>query len=131
MVNAKLTDMINTPKSIISSGNDSLFNINLSNKKIDLIEYTVTDEQVEKLTDHFNKYGYAYNRWKSISELIKNRKYFNYIQTTICNIIGDKIPYEDLEEIKSIFNKGLTFWHVENNIEVGNYAKAVKNDEVI
>ena len=131
MINAKITDMINTPKSIISAGNDSLFNINLSNKKIDLIEYTVTDEQVEKLTDHFNKYGYSHNRWKAISELIKNRKYFNYIQTTICNIIGDKIPYDDLEEIKSIFNKGLTFWHVENNIEVGNYAKAVKNDEVI
>ena len=131
MVNAKITDMINTPKSLITSGNDSLFNINLSNKKIDLIEYTVTDEQVEKLTDHFNKYGYSYNRWKTISELIKNRKYFNYIQTTICNIIGDKIPYEDLEEIKAIFNKGLTFWHVENNIEVGNYAKALLNDEVV
>ena len=131
MVNAKITDLINTPKSLITSGNDSLFNINLSNKKIDLIEYTVTDEQVEKLTDHFNKYGYSYNRWKTISELIKNRKYFNYIQTTICNIIGDKIPYEDLEEIKAIFNKGLTFWHVENNIEVGNYAKALLNDEVV
>ena len=131
MVNAKITDMINTPKSIISAGNDSLFNINLSNKKIDLIEYTVTDEQVEKLTDHFNKYGYSYNRWKSISELIKNRKYFNYIQTTICNIIGDKIPYEDLEEIKTIFNKGLTFWHVENNISVGDYSRALKNDEVV
>ena len=64
-------------------------------------------------------------------QIIKNRKYFNYIQTTICNIIGDKIPYEDLEEIKSIFNKGLTFWHVENNISVGDYSKAVKNDEVI
>ena len=131
MINAKITDMIRTPNSIISSGNDSLFNINLSNKKIDLIEYTITDEQIEKLTDHFRMYGYNVNRWKSICELIKSRKYFNYIQTTICNIIGNNIPYEDLEEIKAVFNRGLTFWHVENNIEVGNYAKAVKNDEVV
>ena len=130
MINAKITDMINTPKSIISSGNDSLFNINLSNKKIDLIEYTITDEQITKLNDHFNMYGYSVNRWKSIGELIKSRKYFNYIQTTMCNIIGDKIPYEDLEEIKSIFNTGITFWHVENNIDVCNYSKALMNDEV-
>lgn len=131
MINAKITDMINTPKSLITAGNDSLFNINLSNKKIDLIEYTITDEQVEKLTDHFNKYGYSYNRWKSLGELVKNRKYFNYIQTTICNIIGNKIPYEDLEEIKSIFNRGLTFWHVENGIEIGDYSRSINNNEVI
>lgn len=130
MINAKITDMIRTPNSIISSGNDCLFNINLSNKKIDLIEYSITDEQIEKLSDHFRMYGYNVNRWKSIGELIKSKKYFNYIQTTICNIIGDNIPYEDLEEIKSIFNRGLTFWHVQNNIDVGNYSKALLNDEV-
>lgn len=128
MVNAKITDMINTPKSLISSGNDSIFNINLSNKKIDLIEYTVTDEQAEKLSDHFRMYGYSFNRWKSIGELIKNRKYFNYIQTNICNIYGEKIPYEDLEEIKAIFNRGLTFWHVENNIDIGDYANSLNNE---
>ena len=131
MINAKITDMINTPKSLITSGNDSLFNINLSNKRIDLIEYTITDEQAEKLSNHFKKYGYNFNRWNDLNRLVKNRKYFNYIQTNICNIIGDKIPYEDLEEIKSIFNKGLTFWHVENNIEVGDYARSLNNDEVI
>ena len=129
MINAKITDMINTPRSLITSGNDSLFNINLSNKKIDLIEYTITDEQAMKLSSHFEKYGYSYNRWKSLSELIKNRKYYNYIQTTICNIYGDKIPYEDLEEIKSIFNRGLTFWHVENGINIGDYTKS--NNEVM
>lgn len=130
MINAKITDMINTPRSLITSGNDSLFNINLSNKRIDLIEYTITDEQADKLSEHFTMYGYSYNRWKSIRELIKNRKYYNYIQTNICNIHGDKIPYEDLEEIKAIFNRGLTFWHVENNIDIGNYSKAINNNEV-
>ena len=128
IINAKITDMINTHKSLITSGNDSLFNINLSNKKIDLIEYTVTDEQAEKLSDHFRLFGYSYNKWKSLIDLIKNRKFFNYIQTTICNIHGENIPYEDLEEIKSIFNRGLTFWHVENNIDVGNYGKALNNE---
>ena len=128
MINAKITDMINTPKSLISSGNDSLFNINLSNKKIDLIEYTVTDEQAEKISDHFRMYGYSFNRWQPLSALVKSRKYFNYIQTNICNIHGDKIPYEDLEEIKAIFNRGLTFWHVENNIDIGNYGKSLNNE---
>ena len=130
MINAKITDMINTPKSLISAGNDSLFNINLSNKKIDLIEYTVTDEQAEKLSDHFRMYGYSFNRWRPLSALIKSRKYFNFIQTNICNIYGEKIPYEDLEEIKAIFNRGLTFWHVENNIDIGNYGNSLKNEVI-
>lgn len=130
MINAKITDMVNTPKSLISSGNDSLFNINLSNKKIDLIEYTVTDEQAEKLSDHFRMFGYSYNRWRPLSTLIKSRKYFNYIQTNICNVHGDKIPYEDLEEIKAIFNRGLTFWHVENNINVGDYSRSLNNEVI-
>ena len=131
MINAKITDMINTPRSLITSGNDSLFNINLSNKRIDLIEYSVTDEQAEKLSDHFRMYGYSFNRWKNLNDLVRNRKYFNYIQTNICNIIGDKIPYEDLEEIKGVFNRGLTFWHVENGIEVGDYSRSINNDEVM
>lgn len=130
MINAKITDMINTPKSLISAGNDSLFNINLSNKKLDLIEYTVTDEQAEKLSDHFRMYGYSFNRWRPIQALIKSRKYFNYIQTNICNIHGDKIPYEDLEEIKAIFNRGLTFWHVENNIDIGDYGNSLNNEVI-
>ena len=33
-----------------------------------------------------------------------------------------------LEEIKEIFNKGVTIWHVDNGAEVGNYK--VKNMEV-
>ena len=131
MLNAKITDMINTPKSLITSGNDSLFNINLSNKRIDLIEYTITDEQAEKLNYHFRMFGYSVNRWRSIGELIKNKKYYNYIQTNVCNITGTNIPYEDLEEIKTIFDKGLTFWHVENGINVGDYSRSINNDEVI
>lgn len=131
MINAKISDMIKTPKSLITSGNDSLFNINLSNKKIDLIEYSITDEQLVKLTYHFERFGYAYNRWHHIQSLIKNRKYYNYIQTVIPNIHGDNIPYEDLEEIKAIFNNGLTFWHVETGIRIKDYAGAVNNDEVI
>ena len=131
MLNAKITDMINTPKSLITSGNDSLFNINLSNKRIDLIEYTITDEQAEKLNYHFRMFGYSVNRWRSIGQLVKNRKYYNYIQTNVCNITSANIPYEDLEEIKTIFDKGLTFWHVENGINVGDYSRSINNDEVI
>ena len=131
MINAKITDMINTPKSLITSGNDSLFNINLSNKRIDLIEYTITDEQAEKLNYHFRMFGYSVNKWRTIAQLVKNRKYYNYIQTNVCNITGDRIPYEDLEEIKAIFDKGFTFWHVENGINVGDYSRSINNDEVI
>ena len=39
MAQAKITDMINTPNSIKTSGNDTLFNLVNSNQKIDIIKY--------------------------------------------------------------------------------------------
>ena len=41
---------------------------------------------------------------------IYSRANWNYIKTVGCYIQAD-IPQEDLEEIKSLFDKGITFWH--------------------
>ena len=59
---------------------------------------------------------------------LNNRKYFTFIKTTICNITGNKIPHKDLNEIREIFNSGITFWNMENNPKFGSYL--VDNKEV-
>ena len=46
---------------------------------------------------------------------IKTRKYWNFIKTINCNFDGD-IPQSDLKIIKTIFDKGITFWHSPENI---------------
>ena len=39
MAQARITDMINTPNAIKTSGNDTLFNLINSEQKIDIIKY--------------------------------------------------------------------------------------------
>lgn len=120
MANAKTTDLINTPNSIKTSGNDTLFNLVNSNRKVDIIEFGLDFRYKHRIYDYFVKYGYKVNKWEHIN--VNSRKYFNFIKTNTCNIVGNEIPHEYLEEIKDIFNRGLTLWHVDNGAIIGDYS---------
>lgn len=120
MANAKTTDLMNTPNSIKTSGNDTLFNLVNSNRKVDIIEFGLDFRYKHRIYDYFVKYGYKVNKWEHIN--VNSRKYFNFIKTTTCNIVGNEIPHEYLEEIKYIFNRGLTIWHPDNGATVGDYS---------
>lgn len=122
MANAKVTDLINTPNSIKTSGNDTLFNLVNGNRKVDIIEFGLDFRYKHRIHDYFTKYGYKVNKWKHIN--VNSRKYFNFIKTNTCNIVGEKIPREYLEEIKDIFNRGLTVWHIDNGATLGDYSVA-------
>lgn len=120
MANAKTTDLLNTPNSIKTSGNDTLFNLVNSNRKIDIIEFALDFRYKHRIYDYFVKYGYKVNKWEKIN--VNSRRYFNFIKTNTCNVVGDEIPHEYLEEIKDIFNRGVTIWHVDNGANVGDYS---------
>lgn len=120
MANAKTTDLLNTPNSIKTSGNDTLFNLVNSNRKIDIIEFGLDFRYKHRIYDYFVKYGYKVNKWEKIN--VNSRRYFNFIKTNTCNIVGEEIPHEYLEEIKDIFNRGVTIWHVDNGANVGDYS---------
>ena len=123
MANAKISDMLSTPRSLKTVGNDTLFNMINSKSRVDIIEYNPTVQYMTRLRNYFQRYGYAINGYLPID--INSRKYFNYVKTNICNIMGAKIPSKHLEEIKRVFNSGLTFWHVETGIQVGDYSTAI------
>ena len=128
MKNAKVNDLINSPSSLKTAGNDAVYNMMINDRRIDLIEYAVTDPYMERIDNHFKRFGYAYNDWGTPK--IDSRKYFNYIKTNVCNITdhGSDIPIEHLEEIRSIFNSGITFWHKDDGARILNYN--VKNEVV-
>ena len=48
------------------------------------------------------------------------------MKTHVANIISEKVPHKYLEEIKAIFNNGITLWHMDNNTEIFDYE--VDND---
>ena len=126
MANAKVSDMLTTPRALKTCGSDTIFNLVNGRYKIDVIEYGMNDEQRFRVLDYLQRYGYAQNKYMRLS--LNNRKYFTFIKTSLCNVIGEKIPHKDLEEIKSIFNSGVTFWNMDNVPKIGDYQ--VDNKEV-
>ena len=112
MQNAKVNDMLTTPNSVKTAGNDTLFNLINSNQRVDLLEYRCNVQQMAKAQEYFKRYGYKVNGYDYIN--LKCRKHYNYVKTNVCNIVGARIPHEYLDEIKSIFNNGITVWHMDN-----------------
>ena len=71
-------------------------------------QFTIRYEYAKMQDDFFQMYGYKVNSLEVIN--IHKRTYFDYIKTIGCNIIGN-IPQKDLEEIRNLFDNGLTIWH--------------------
>ena len=69
---------------------------------------SIRDEYAKIIDDYFSMYGYKVNTLKVPK--IQTRKNWNYIKTIGLNITGD-IPQEDMQNIKNIFDSGVTFWH--------------------
>lgn len=70
------------------------------------------EELMEQYGQFFHLYGYAQN--KLMQPSITSRKYWNYIKTTDVNLRVPNCPKSHLEQLKQIFNNGVTVWHVEN-----------------
>ena len=69
---------------------------------------SIKQEYAKIIDAFFSAYGYEVNEVKVPN--ITGRTNWNYVKTVGCYIQAD-IPQDDLEEIKSMFDKGITFWH--------------------
>ena len=73
-----------------------------------LIRYAPTLEEFKRVDDFFSMFGYAINRIGTPS--FKNRTVWDYIKTLNIDLTGD-IPQSDVDELKAIFDRGVTVWH--------------------
>lgn len=60
------------------------------------------------IDQYFDMFGYKCLKVKTPN--ITGRANWNYVKTRNCNIVGD-IPQIDMQELKAIFNNGVTIWH--------------------
>ena len=118
--NAKINDLLNTPNSIKTAGNDSVFNLMLNNRKIDVIKYSITPQYKKRINNYFKRYGYAFNDY-AVPD-IYSRQHYNFLKCSVCHLISDSIPREHQEEIKQIFESGITMWHLENGVKPLDYS---------
>lgn len=91
----------------LGSSNATLLGYGLMNDNI-FTRYGLKSQFAERIDKFFDMYGYAINNLKIPN--INNRPNWNYIKLAGANILGD-IPEADLQEIKSLFNEGITLWH--------------------
>lgn len=77
---------------------------------------SIKPEYARCIDDYFSMFGYSTNRVKIPNRT--GRRNWNYVKTVGCYIEAD-IPQEDLAEIKSMFDRGITIWH--NPIQFANY----------
>lgn len=108
---SQISDLSTTPRSFTSNCSSPFFNVTNNNFKMKLIEYRIKDEYIERLEQYFKKYGYKVNNYMKPN--LRNRFYYNYIKMSDCNITADRIPKEELQALKAMFEKGLTIWHVD------------------
>lgn len=71
----------------------------------------ITQEYAKIIDNYFSMYGYKVNTMKVPN--ITGRTNWNYVKTIGANIEGD-IPENDMNELKTMFNNGITLWHKTN-----------------
>lgn len=121
-IEAKQKDIANVPPQITKMGSNTSYDYGNGYNGVYVIKKQIKPEYRRKLTDFFNMYGYKTNEVKVPN--FHTRKYWNYVQTLSCVITGN-FNNEDLNELKSIFDNGITLWHTD---DIGNYSL---NNEVI
>ena len=106
-------------------GNQNAGDINMAEKRFAFTFYPMSIKaEYARICDQFmSMYGYRVNTVKVPN--ITGRRNWNYVKTIGCYIDAD-IPQTDLDEIKSLFNNGVTFWH-----NPATFADYTQNNDII
>ena len=93
-----------------AKGNANCGDINMAKTRFGFTFYpmSVKYEYAKICDDYLSMFGYKVNEVKIPN--VTGRTNWNYVKTIGCYIKAD-IPQDDLNEIKSLFDKGITFWH--------------------
>ena len=118
MKGAAWRDMQMLPPTAASLGNGSDINLAKDFNGFLLQSMTIRKEYAQTIDDYFTRFGYKV----MVSKIptLHNRSNWDYIKTLDCDL-GGQVPVADLEEIKSKFQNGITFWH--NSATFGDYSQ--------
>ena len=119
---AKENDMKRLPDAI-TLGSSYDYELQKSNYLYE-IEHQVNEQDMERIGLYFHQYGYAQN--KIIQPSFSGRKYWNYLKTQDVRLKVPNAPKSHLNQLKAIFDNGVTVWHVEN----GNMFENTEKDNV-
>ena len=96
------------PTTVSGSLNSADVNVASGNNTFHYYNMSIKQEYAKIIDDYFSMYGYQVNSLKVPN--ITGRANWNYVKTLECNLIGS-LPESAVEELKNIFNQGVTIWH--------------------
>lgn len=114
-IEAKQQDIANIPPSIAKMGSNTSYVYGNNFNGVYVMKKQIKSEYRKKLSDFFKLFGYKTNEVKIPN--FHTRQNWNYVQTEGCTITAN-FNNEDLQELKNIFDNGITLWHTD---DVGNY----------
>lgn len=97
-----------TPPQAHGDVNTGDFQFSMQRSSISFYEMSIRPEMASVIDKYFSMFGYQVNTVKIPN--ITGRTNWNYVKTIGCYIEAN-IPQDDLAEIKSMFDKGITLWH--------------------
>lgn len=115
-LNARLADLRNVPATVQSMGNyQSLANTLYNRDGITFTVKTLPDEVLARLATYWVYNGFMVNESESIQNILNKAEGEAgvYIQTVNANIDG-QVPQEVIEQIKQVFDSGVTLWEPEH-----------------
>lgn len=115
-IEAKQQDIGNVPPQIAKMGSNTPYDFGNGYSGVWIIKKQIKPEYQRILSDFFNLFGYKVNQVKTPN--FHTREHWNFVQTKDCNITGN-FNNNDLQELKTVFDNGITFWHTD---DIGNYS---------
>lgn len=129
VIEAKIADRSNLPVTQGGTSTTATWYVSNDMPLVNLKYYTITAEIAGKIDNYLSVYGYKVATFKKPN--LTGRARWNYVQTVDCAISpvntlnSDIPPSTDIENIKRIFNNGITLWHDDNVEQYGSFANSI------
>ena len=127
LIEAKIKDTSNLPTTILGTCSDEITLLELNSLSFKFIQKTIPYSIAEKADNYLSVYGYKTNKFKIPN--LTGRSRWNYVKTSGANIApktsGIIPPDTDIENIKNMFNNGITLWHDNNIMDYGDFTNEI------
>lgn len=128
---ANINDKANLPSQLMNMSADDPWSAQNGFMKFTIRHMCAPLNEIKRYDKYLSKYGYKTNDFKIPA--MNNRQNWNYVETSSITIAPvEKNGYtptdNELIEIESIFNSGVTFWHINDVGNYGDYTNEIVGD---
>lgn len=108
------------PRGVLTGSTNGRLDIKKENIIPRLAKVCPNTNECVAIDDYFDKFGYSINKITDVRPYMTNRSNWNYIQTNGVHL-SLAAPKKYADELRSLFDNGITIWHNYNNF--GDYTK--------